>query len=139
MPHTDGLNQQKIEGLDSVGRWWSSCLSEARIVGMHKDELSIATTVWPQSINKRALWEAYQRHAHQTGERHPKAENSFPSKLKEMAPTIRTKQMPEGERVWLFQKLEVHRDEFLEAMRIERYDWPDPEEDKTVTPFKTRA
>ena len=124
VPHTDGLNAQKMEGLDSVGRWWASCLEAERIAG---DDIN--NDYWPAVIRKRDLHAAYIRHAHDHGERHPKFEATFAKRFKELAPTAKSTRPHGKPREWTLQTLEAHRAEFLEVMKIDRWDWHDDEAD----------
>ena len=137
VPHTNGLNRQKAEGLDSVGRWWMSCLTEGRIVGgrTYEDRLGppIGTRHWPGELSKSRVHDAYVEHCLLHGERHPKPQHVFPLIWRgKYAPSIgetRPKGLP---RQWEFQGLDGHRDEFLAKMNIDAWEWEDAGE---VVPF----
>ena len=140
VPHTDGLNRQKAEGLDSVGRWWMSSLTEGRIVGgrVYEDTTGdppIGTRYWPGELNKARVHDAYAEHCRMHGEKHPKAEHVFPRIWREKyAPSI-GETRPNGlPRRWQFQSLEDHRAEFLAKMGIDDWDWSEDADD-VVTPF----
>jgi hypothetical protein len=140
VPHTDGLNRQKAEGLDSVGQWWMSCLTEGRIVGgrVYEDTTGdppIGTRYWPGELNKARVHDAYAEHCRMHGEKHPKAEHVFPRIWREKyAPSI-GETRPNGlPRRWQFQSLEDHRAEFLTKMGIGDWDWSEDADD-VVTPF----
>lgn len=147
VPHTSGLNHQKMEGLDSVGRWWASCLEEGRITGLLPDHLDADR--WPTDIAKKELHAAYVAHAHAHGDRHPKAENAFPAAWRKLAPSVNDYQPPVDAygkrpgRRWLLQSLGRHRAEFMEAMRIDEWHWPAGEESasnpENVTNFRAGA
>jgi hypothetical protein len=144
VPHTDGLNAQKVEGLDSVARWWMSCLDEGRIVGGPAYENGLGEVIgsahWPGEMGKARLHYAYLQHCQAHGERHPKAENAFPRAWARYAPSV-TQYKPVGApRRWQFQGLAHHRAEFLKAMKIDSWSWGQVDEhgedkDDNVTPF----
>ncbi len=130
VPHTVGLNAQKMEGLDSVGRWWASCLQEGCIVGIPSSHDPIiretSTPEWPTTMRKRKLHEAYVRHAREHGESHPRAENIFPQLWRRYAPSIgESKPRGGARREWKFGTLVDHRAEFQRMMKIESWDWGD--------------
>ena len=145
VPHTKGLNVQKVEGLDSVGRWWMSCLEEGRIVGgpAYENELEGMTgrRHWTAEMSKGALHHVYVQFCQAHGDRHPKHPAAFPKAWKRYAPSI-ADDKPHGQpRRWLFQSLKHHRAEFLTVMNIAEWDWPEVDEhgEEKVTPFPGKA
>jgi phage/plasmid-associated DNA primase len=145
VPHTDGLNHQKVEGLDSVGRWWMSCLEEGRIVGGRVYENSMGDPIgskhWPGEMNKSRVHDAYIEHCRDHGERHPKDEARFPTAWKRFAPSMQQHKPLGQPRRWQFQGLQHHREEFMRVMNINGWTWRPVNEhgediDETVTPFR---
>lgn|GEM_PF-2554648 len=128
VPHTDGLNRQKIEGLDSVGKWWMSCLEEGRIVGFGHFSEVLEAKMWPMEVVKAKLHAAYLEHSNNHGERHPKAEHVFPHAWKKIAPSIESGRKRGMSPHWELQSLRDHRAEFLKAMKIDRWKWPEIDE-----------
>ncbi len=61
VPHTKGLNRQKLQSLGSVERFWFDCLREGAIYGTGEDR-------WPEVIPTQRLHAAYLGHA--TDHRH---------------------------------------------------------------------
>ena len=147
VPHTDGLNRQKMEGLDSVARWWAGCLDQGRLVGgpVYLDEhRDYHTHHWPAEVDKGKVHRLYVEHCQDHGDRHPKGEATFPKAWKKIAPSIRDYK-PHGQpRRWLFQSIDDHRAEFLKAMNVDAWDWPDIEDEgagehpENVRTFKAR-
>ena len=127
VPHTSGLNCQKVEGLDSVGRWWMACLEEGRIVGCGPLSEWSEARGWPAEVEKSRLHYAYVQHAHGHGDRHPKAENTFPRALMKLAPSLEQYKPYCQPRRWRMQGLDRLRAEFLETMQIGQWDWPEVE------------
>jgi hypothetical protein len=142
VPHTSGLNGQKVEGLDSVGRWWMACLEEGRIVGCGPLSEWPEAKGWPGEVEKSRLHYAYVQHAHEHGDRHPKAENTFPRALMKFAPSLDQYKPYCQPRRWRMQGLDWHRSEYLEAMRIAQWDWPEADADEpaaeNVHTFKSK-
>jgi phage/plasmid-associated DNA primase len=148
VPHTAGLNNQKMETLDSVGRWWAGCLEQGRIVGgpIFVDQAGeYGRTRWPVEMEKGRLHYLYTQHCHEHGDRHPKGEATFPKAWRKLAPSVRNCKPHARQRVWLFQNLDHHRAEFLKAMKMDRWDWPavdsegGDEPPENVTGFKARV
>jgi hypothetical protein len=144
VPHTDGLNNQKVEGLDSVGRWWMSCLEEGRIVGGPVFENNVDGMIgrrhWPGEMVKGAVHYAYVQHCRDHGERHPKDEARFPKAWERYAPSMEDHKPFNQPRRWKFQSLKFHRAEFMRAMNISCWTWKpldeqDEEAAEKVSPF----
>lgn len=144
VPHTAGLNNQKVEGLDSVGRWWMSCLEEGRIVGGPVFENNVDGMIgrrhWPGEMVKGAVHYAYVQHCRDHGERHPKDEARFPKAWERYAPSMEDYKPFNQPRRWKFQSLKFHRAEFMRAMNISCWTWKpldeqDEEAAEKVSPF----
>jgi hypothetical protein len=63
VPHTKGLNRQKLVGADSVTSFWLDCLRVGSIVGTDSPD-------WPEKVSKQLLHDAYTKHARDHGARH---------------------------------------------------------------------
>jgi hypothetical protein len=127
-PHTAALNEQKIIGGDSVVRFWADCLGQGTILGA-----TDGGEGWPADIAVQVLHDAYLKHAHAHGDRHPLPINQLGRRLKQWWPDGRMRcYRPTGEvgsearlRRYALGSLDGHRRAFLEAMSIDgaSYDW----------------
>jgi hypothetical protein len=138
VPHTDGLNEQKLLGADSVTKFWHDCLREGAIVGMGQGE-------WPESVVTQVLHACYLEHARDHGERHPASDWQMARKFQDLWKDCSckrhrprgqpwtvpgTEQVIERPQRYQLDSLDNHRAAFLRAMGIdpERYSWPEVEE-----------
>jgi hypothetical protein len=138
VPHTDGLNTQKLLGADSVTRFWYDCLCEGAIIGIGQGE-------WPKSVVTQAFHACYVEHARDHGERHPVTDWQMAQKLQELWKGCswkrhrprgqpwtnpETKEVTERPQRYQLDSLDKHRAAFLQAMGIdpEQHSWPEVEE-----------
>jgi hypothetical protein len=126
-PHTAALNQQKLVGDDSLGKFWLDCLTLGEIVGTDGG-------VWPEDVVKQTLHDAYVAHAHDHGDRHPMSNAIMTKKLAELIPgkILRSTRplKPAGDVArpprYILPSLDECRAAFLEAKNINKYAWPAP-------------
>ena len=125
-PHTQGLNQQKLAGADSVTSFWLDCLTNGEIIGSGE-------TDWPEDVVAQVLHAAYVDHARDHGDRHPLPDQQMSRKLASMMPGKHLRRCrphrPYGENArptrFILPPLAECRAVFLEAMRIASYEWPE--------------
>jgi hypothetical protein len=138
VPHTDGLNEQKLLGADSVTKFWHDCLREGAIVGTGESD-------WPESVVTQVLHACYVEHARDHGERHPASDWQMAQKLQDLWKGCScrrhrprgqswtnpvTKEVTERPQRYQLDSLEKHRAAFLQTMGIDpgRHSWPEVEE-----------
>lgn len=121
VPHTKGLNSQKIEGLDSLGKWWLDSLILGEFVGLEGGALP-----WSTKIEIRIAQNAYVKHAQSLGDRHPVAMNRFLPRTKDKyLSSLRVTRTNNDPRCYILPSLVMARQEFLSAMRIMDWCWED--------------
>lgn len=131
VPHTRGLNRQKLIGADSVTAFWYDCLREGAIAGTGE-------TTWPADIVTQVLHAAYLDHARDHGERHPATDARMAERLGELCQGCQVRRIrprkphAEVERPlrYALASLTEHRSAFLTAMGISEdgHDWQEIEE-----------
>jgi hypothetical protein len=132
VPHTKGLNKQKLLSADSLTVYWYGCLWEGTILGLKPH----GVTGWPNTVPNQAVHAAYMDHAHAHGDRHPLPVTEFGKKLPELWPGLEVPIVrPEGKfgilnrpRRYQLASLQQHRDAFLTKMNINPVDHPWPGE-----------
>jgi hypothetical protein len=83
IPRTQALFDQIVESMDSICRWWMTCLHNEKITPLDED--------WPVYLLPSEVHESYQFHCTQSRERHPSAGPHFFKKLRKICPGIRMK------------------------------------------------
>jgi hypothetical protein len=130
-PHTDALNEQKLLGLDSVGRFWLDCLTNGEIPNVFVPEE--ANAGWPEDVVVSVLHGAYVEYAKARGERYLMSDNHMAARLAELMPDkVLRRYRPENKpyggiarpRRYALQGLGECRTAFLTAMNIASYLWP---------------
>lgn len=123
VPHTEGLNRQKLVSADTLTSYWHDCLDAGKILETECD-------YWPEYVDKEKFHAAYVNYSHDLGDRHPWGLAMMSKKLKELAPSLKARRPgkaedPSRRRRYLLQSLQDHRDEFLKTMRIDpsSYTW----------------
>jgi phage/plasmid-associated DNA primase len=89
IPRTQALFDQILNSMDSVCRWWMSCLQNEKITEFDD--------TWPEYLLPIEVKESYQRHCQESKERHPITGPHFYNKLRNICPGIRRKKSDLGE------------------------------------------
>jgi hypothetical protein len=132
VPHTKGLNRQKMLSLGSIDAFWADCLRLGEIIGAPE-------TSWPTAIGTQVLHGFYLDHARDHGERKPDNAAAMMLRFKEhlwRGCLVAHKRLPATEenpnrpRGYVLATLAEHRAAFLKALRMSAEDAGfDPESD----------
>jgi hypothetical protein len=117
IPRTQALYEQMINSMDSLEKWWLSCLHTEKITA---DDIS-----WPQYLLPNDVHDSYSGHCSRERERHPITYAHFFRRLRKLCPGIRLKKMDRGsgrENYSCFPYLEECRNNFEDKIRI-TVDW----------------
>lgn len=121
VPNTAGLTRQKLEGLDSLGKFWLDCLTLGEIVN-HPGEFA----PWPQAMKIADVYSAYCRSAEAMGQRRKVSQQKFFNETRDkyMCSFDRGRKLGEP-RYYSFPALAQARQEFLWRMNINDDVWPE--------------
>ncbi|MER9628028.1 primase-helicase family protein [Mesorhizobium sp. M0296] len=109
VPDTEALLDQKLASLPPFDRWWMTTLG--------RGELGYASD-WPEEIDKKAAYAAYEKEAAKLGRVMSDAE--FGKEMKRVCPSIDTKRIRVGTArayVFVLPALEVCRQAFADLLR----------------------
>ncbi|MER9623320.1 DUF5906 domain-containing protein [Mesorhizobium sp. M0222] len=109
VPDTEALLEQKLASLPPLDRWWMTTLS--------RGELGYASD-WPEEIDKKAAYAAYEKEAAKLGRVMSDAE--FGKEMKRVCPGIDTKRIRVGTArayVFVLPALDVCRQAFADLLR----------------------
>jgi hypothetical protein len=92
VPNTEALRLQKVQSLDTIGRWWFDQLS-AGVIGLD----------WPAEVPSSSLYERYVTATRSLGRGQPESQERFGRKIRHLCPMIeRRRPRTEGSRVWVY-------------------------------------
>jgi len=89
IPRTRALFDQILESMDSICRWWMTCLQNEKITYLDES--------WPEYLLPAEVQESYQHHCNDSRERHPITGPHFFNKLRKICPGIRMRKSDIGE------------------------------------------
>ena len=136
-PHTKALDDQKLQSADSVTKFWLDCLEHGEIPGSYDDDDHYDDDRWPKTVACQRLYNAYVRHAQNSGDHYPVSGNRLRQALDRYHPHGRMRVtrprlepgQPPGPRRYVLGKLDEHRAAFQAAMGIAEHSWCDPDEE----------
>jgi hypothetical protein len=92
VPNTEALRLQKVQSLDTIGRWWFDQLSTGTI-----------DTDWPAEVSSSGLYDRYVAATRSLGRGQPEGQERFGRRLRHLCPMIeRRRPRTGGGRVWVY-------------------------------------
>lgn len=118
-PDTEGLHDQKLEGLTPIAAWWYDSLKEGKLI-------QGSWPFWPETASKESVYEAYSlQHKHRQLGRLPTA-NKVTYSMRKFCPSLGVikHRAISGEQtyLWAFPSLDVARKEW-EKFINHKEDW----------------
>jgi phage/plasmid-associated DNA primase len=113
IPRTQALFDQILESMDSICRWWMTCLQNEKITDFDES--------WPVYLLPAEVQDSYLQHCNNSKERHPITGPYFFKKLRKICPDIRLKKTDIGEgrlNYYCFPYLEECRNNFETKVKI---------------------